>query len=81
MLLEGGVDIEDLFRHVGKVQDGDTYEQAVKKIREALEKRGSRLAAVYKLFSHTWIKSNFMSFFSLSRWVLIFNILGLNAMK
>ena len=73
--------MEDLFRHVGKVQDGDTYEQAVKKIREALEKRGSRLAAVYKLFSHTWIKSNFMSFFFMSRRVLIFDILGTNFMK
>ena len=42
MLLEGGVDMEDLFRHVGKVQDGDTYVQAVQKIKDALEKRGSR---------------------------------------
>ena len=51
MLLEGGVDMEDLFKHVGKVQEGDTYAQAVDKIKEALRKRGSRSAAVYKLFS------------------------------
>ena len=25
MLLEGGVDMEDLSKHVGKVQEGDTY--------------------------------------------------------
>ena len=51
MLLEGGVDMEDLFKHVGKVQEDDSYAQAVNKIREALKKRGSRSAAVYKLFS------------------------------
>ena len=49
--LEGGVDMQDLFKHVGKILDGDTYQQAIKKITDALKKRGNRSAAVFKLFS------------------------------
>ena len=51
ILLEGKTDMEDLFNHVGKVVSGDTYEEAVEKIRAALKGRGNRSAAVYKLFT------------------------------
>ena len=30
--LEGGSDMQDLFKHVGKVLDEDTYQQAINKI-------------------------------------------------
>ena len=48
--LEGGHDMVDLFKHVGKVQEGDTYDEAMEKIRRALRGRGNRTAAVFKLF-------------------------------
>ena len=41
----------DLFKHVGKVQDDDTYQAAIEKIRKALRGRGNRTAAVFKLFT------------------------------
>ena len=40
----------DLFKHVGKVQDEDTYEAAMDKIRKALRGRGNRTAAVFEAF-------------------------------
>ena len=49
--IEGGPDMQDLFEHVGKVVDGNTYNEAVEKIRNALKGRGNRTAAVHKLFS------------------------------
>ena len=49
--LEGGHDMVDLFKHVGKVKDEDTYDAAVEKIRQALRGRGNRTAAVFKLFT------------------------------
>ena len=49
--LEGGRDMVDLFKHVGKVTDEDTYEAAMGKIRKALKGRGNRTAAVFKLFT------------------------------
>ena len=49
--LEGGLDMVDLFKHVGKVQDEDTYDEAMEKIRKALKGRGNRAAAVFKLFT------------------------------
>ena len=49
--LEGGLDMQDLFKHVGKVLDADTYQQAINKIIAALKKRGNRSAAVFKLFT------------------------------
>ena len=50
IIVEGGEDMQNLFKHVGKVEDADTYEQAVSKVKEALKKRGNRTAAVFKLF-------------------------------
>ena len=49
--LEGGHDMVDLFKHVGKVNDENTYEAAMQKIRKALRGRGNRTAAVCKLFT------------------------------
>ena len=49
--LEGAHDMVDLFKHVGKVQEGDTYDEAIEKIRRALRGRGNRTAAVFKLFT------------------------------
>ena len=49
--LEGGHDMMDLFKHVGKVKNEDTYEAAMGKIRKALKGRGNRTAAVFKLFT------------------------------
>ena len=49
--LEGGHDMVDLFKHVGKVQEGDSYDEAMEKIRRALKGRGNRTAAVFKLFT------------------------------
>ena len=49
--IEGRPDMQDLFKHVGKVGDGNTYDQAVEKIWNALKGRGNRTAAVHKLFS------------------------------
>ena len=51
LLVEGGEDMLTLFRHVGQVAEGDTYAQAVKKIKDALKKRGNRTSAVFKLFN------------------------------
>ena len=51
LLVEGGEDMLTLFKHVGQVGDGDTYAQAVKKIKDALKKRGNRTSAVFKLFN------------------------------
>ena len=49
--LEGGRDMVDLFKHVGKVNDGDSYDAALEKIRKALKGRGNRTASVFKLFT------------------------------
>lgn len=51
MIVEGGDDMQKLFKHVGLVEDGDTYDQAVNKIKIALKKRGNRTSAVFKLFN------------------------------
>ena len=51
LLVEGGNEVSDLFKYVGKVLPGDTYEQAVDKIKAALKKRGNRTSAVFKLFN------------------------------
>ena len=51
IIVEGGEDMQNLFKHVGKVLEEDTYEGAVTKIKEALRKRGTRTSAVFKLFN------------------------------
>ena len=51
ILVEGGEDMQNLFKHVGLVEDEDTYKEAVDKIKNALKKRGNRNSAVFKLFN------------------------------
>ena len=51
LLVEGGDEIADLFKYVGKVLPGDTYAAAVEKVKVALQKRGNRTSAVFKLFN------------------------------
>ena len=51
LLVEGGNEVNDLFKYVGKVLPGDTYEQALDKVKAALKKRGNRTSAVFKLFN------------------------------
>ena len=36
LCIEGGAEIQDLFKHEGKVLDGDTYALAIQKVRAAL---------------------------------------------
>ena len=51
LLVEGGDEVSDLFKYVSKVLPGDTYQQAVDKVKAALKKRGNRTSAVFKLFN------------------------------
>ena len=51
IIVEGGENMQNLFKHVEKVLEEDTYEGAVTKIKEALRKRGNRASAVFKLFN------------------------------
>ena len=51
LLVEGGDKVTDLFKYVGKVLPGDTYDQVVEKVKVALKKRGNRTSAVFKLFN------------------------------
>ena len=39
LCVEGGVEIQDMFKHEGKVQNNDSYAEATRKIKEALKKR------------------------------------------
>ena len=41
----------DLFNNVGKVQEEDTYEAAMEKVRRALKGRGIRAVEVYKFLT------------------------------
>ena len=50
MLFKGGEEVQDLFKFVGKVLPGDTYDQAVETIKTALKGRGNRTSALFKLF-------------------------------
>ena len=60
LIVEGGQDMNDLFKHVGKVLPGDTYEAATAKIIQGLKRRGNRTSAVFKLFnSHAQGKQSF----------------------
>ena len=49
--IEGGEDMMQLFRFVGKVQDTDSYQQAIGKIKAALKKTGNRTSAVHRLYT------------------------------
>ena len=43
--------MQNLLKYVGLVADGDTYAQAITKVKDALQKRANRTAAVLKLFN------------------------------
>ena len=49
LIVVGGTDMNDLFKHVGKVLEADTY--ATEKIRKGPKGRGNRTYAVFKLFN------------------------------
>ena len=49
MKVKGGDDMLDLFKHTRKVNDKDTYDQMLKKIKLALQKLSNRTVAVCKL--------------------------------
>ena len=51
LLVEGGDEINDIFKYVGKVLPRDTYAEAVEKVKVALKMRGNRTSAVFKLFN------------------------------
>ena len=48
--VEGGDDMMDLFRK-SKAVDGDTYAEAVARIKDSLTAKGNRTSAVFKLFN------------------------------
>ena len=43
MVFRGGEDMANLFQHVGKVLDADTFDQAVTKISDELKKRTNKV--------------------------------------
>ena len=49
--IEGGEDMMQLFRFMGKVQEADSYQQAIGKIKTALKETGNRTSAVHRLYT------------------------------
>ena len=43
LLFKGGDDMKNLFDYVGKVVEGDTFDEAINKIREGLQKRTNKV--------------------------------------
>ena len=60
LIVEEGHAMNNLFKHVGKVDANNTYQQAVIKIRAALQTRGNHTSAAFNLFNghsqsfHMW---------------------------
>ena len=52
LVVEGGDEVQDLFKYLGKVLPRDTYRQAVDKVKKTLKSRGNRISAVFKLFNN-----------------------------
>ena len=52
MLLEGGKDMKNLFLHVGKVQEADTYADTIKKIKDGLIGRTNQVVQRNMLLSN-----------------------------
>ena len=48
--LIGGEEMKSLFDHVGGVSDADTFEQAVNKVSEGIQKQTNQATARFKLF-------------------------------
>ena len=51
LLFKGGDDMKNLFDYVGKVVEGDTFEEAITKIREGLQKRTNKVVQRNMLFT------------------------------
>ena len=51
LLFKGGDDMKSLFEYVGKVQDDDTFEVSITKIREGLQKRTNKVVQRNMLFT------------------------------
>ena len=49
LVLIGGKEIDSLFKHVGKVVQGDSYEQALDKVKEGISKQTNQSMARFKL--------------------------------
>ena len=61
--IEGGEDMMQLFRYVGKVQETDTYQQAIAKIKTALKKPGTehQQCTDFTLLTHREIRPSISS--------------------
>ena len=51
LLFKGGDDMKNLFEYVGKVVDGDSFAQAIEKIRTGLQKRTNKVVQRNMLFT------------------------------
>ena len=49
LVLIGGKEIDSLFKHVGKVLQGDSYDQAINKVKEGISKQTNQSMARFKL--------------------------------
>ena len=49
LTLIGGREIDSLYKHVGKVEEGNSYEQAIQKIRTGITDQNNQCMARYKL--------------------------------
>ena len=49
LILMGGKEVETLFKHVGMVAKEDTFQQAIKKIKDAISKETNQTMARFKL--------------------------------
>ena len=52
LLFKGGDDMKSLFEFVGKIEDGDTFDQTIEKIRQGLRKRTNKVVQRNMLFTH-----------------------------
>ena len=52
LLFKGGDDMKSLFEYVGKVEETDTFEEAIKKIRVGLQKRTTKVVQRNMLFTN-----------------------------
>ena len=51
LLFKGGDDMKNLFEYVGKVEDEDSFDEAVEKIRKGLQKRTNKVVQRNMLFT------------------------------
>ena len=53
LTLVGGREMDILYKHVGKVEEADSYEQAIQKIRTGITDQTNQCMARYKLMRET----------------------------